>query len=137
MAKAVDHGSHPISMRSLVITVYVLFLLAMVSWVTAVVGVILAYACRRDAGGTAYISHFNNAIEIFWVFLAVWIFLALIAIFGFSYFIYTDAVLRFVPFGSPFRFATLGGVLMAALDIWMLIRLGRGLIRILADRHYA
>ena len=44
-----------------------LFLIACVNGVTAIIGVIIAYVKRRDAVGTIWDSHFNNLILVFWV----------------------------------------------------------------------
>ena len=59
------------SNRTLAIIVYALYLGALVNGLTAIIGVIVAYAKRDDARGTIYESHFANAIEVFWVSLVL------------------------------------------------------------------
>ena len=53
------------SLRTIVMLCYVLFLIACVSGVTAIAGVIIAYVKRHDAVGTIWESHFNNLILVF------------------------------------------------------------------------
>ena len=55
------------SLCSMVVLCYVLFLIACVNGITAIIGVIIAYVKRRDAAGTIWESHLNNLILVFWV----------------------------------------------------------------------
>lgn len=93
------------SARTMAIIVYLLYLAALINGLTAVVGVILAYVKRDDARGTAYESHFSNAIEIFWVFLVG----MLIAV--------------------PLCFVLVGIPMVVALYIWVLFRTIKGVVR--------
>jgi uncharacterized membrane protein len=93
------------SARTITIVVYLLYLAALVNGLTAIIGVILAYIKRDDARGTAYESHFKNAIEIFWVFIVGMI----IAV--------------------PLCFIFIGIPLVLVLYIWVLFRTIKGLVR--------
>ena len=57
-------------LRVQVIAAYVLFLLAWMNGITALIGVILAYVKRHEASGTIWRSHFDNLILVFWVMVA-------------------------------------------------------------------
>ena len=59
------------SLRTIVMLCYVLFLIACVSGVTAIAGVIIAYVKRRDGAGTPFESHMIYAIRTFWIGLGV------------------------------------------------------------------
>jgi uncharacterized membrane protein len=64
-----DYAMRQDSARTVAIIVYLLYLAALVNGLTAIIGVVLAYAKRDDARGSVYESHFSNAIELFWIFL--------------------------------------------------------------------
>ena len=120
-------------LRSLTIVCYVLFLLASVNGLTAIVGVIIAYAKRRDATGTIWQSHFNNLILVFWVMVGA-------AVLGFlTWPIAIDALLAAWPvfwppaLTLPFAFWFLGIPLLA---LWYLYRVIRGLLRASEERPY-
>ena len=98
------------SARTIAIIVYLLYLAALVNGLTAIIGVILAYVKRDEVRGTAYESHFSNAIEVFWIFLVG----MLIAV--------------------PLCFVLVGFPLVAALYVWVLFRTIKGLVRA-SDGH--
>ena len=100
------------SMRSLVLICYALFLAACFNGVTALIGVIIAYIKRPDAAGSPWASHFDNMIVMFWV--------ALIA----------------VTLGWMTVWFLLGFVIWFVLAIWYLYRGIRGLLRAVDDRPY-
>lgn len=58
-------------LRTLLIVIYGLFVLAIFNGLSAIVGVILAYLKRDAARGTPWESHFQNIIQVFWVALGV------------------------------------------------------------------
>jgi len=58
-------------LRTLLIVIYGLFVLAIFNGLSAIVGVILAYLKRDAARGTPWESHFRNIIQVFWVALGV------------------------------------------------------------------
>lgn len=66
------------SARTIALIVYLLYLAALVNGVTALIGVILAYIKRDEAQGSIYESHFSNQIEMFWLFVACCIGVALL-----------------------------------------------------------
>ena len=100
------------SARTIAIIVYLLYLAALVNGITAIVGVVLAYVKRDDARGTIYESHFNNAIEVFWIFLIG------------------------MCIAVPLCFVVIGFPLVAALYIWVLVRTIKGLVRASDGRPY-
>src|SRR5438105_10396578 len=59
------------NLRPLVITCYFLFLVACINGLTALIGVAIAHARRRESVGTIWQSHFENLILVFWVFVSV------------------------------------------------------------------
>jgi uncharacterized membrane protein len=54
-------------MRTLAIVCYVLYFTALISGITALIGVIIAYVKKGDARGTVWESHFDNLISVFWI----------------------------------------------------------------------
>ena len=103
------------SLRTYSIVVYVLYLLAIPSvFSTVLLGVILAYIKRNQARGTAFESHFTNAIEVFWVSLVVGIVATIL---------------------WPLFF--LGGLIHAVLFVWVLYRTVKGLLRAIDWQPYA
>lgn len=90
--------------------VHLLYAAAMLTGITAVAGVIIAYLKRGEASGTMYESHYAYAIRTFWIGLA----LGIVAF-----------VLSFV----------LIGVLVFALGgVWWLIRVIRPIMALLEGR---
>ena len=54
--------------RTIVIIVYGLYLGMLLCFgLSGIIGVILAYVKRDDARGTVWESHFENAIQLFWI----------------------------------------------------------------------
>lgn len=54
-------------LRTMALISYGLYFAAFFNGLTAIVGLVLAYVKRSDARGTAYESHFDNLITVFWV----------------------------------------------------------------------
>ena len=100
------------SARTTTIIVYLLYLAALINGLTAIIGVILAYVKRDDVRGTVYESHFDNAIEIFWIFLAG----MLVAV--------------------PLCFVVIGFPLVFALYVWVIFRTVKGVVRAVDCRPY-
>lgn len=100
------------TLRLTAVAVYVLYLLALPLGITAIIGVIMAYAGRSDALGSAFESHFDNAIVTFWVF-----FVAMLAI-------------------VPLCFILVGLPLLGILYVWMIYRTVKGLLRAWDFRPY-
>ncbi len=108
------YGTESERYRTFAIVVYVLYLLGAPSiFFTMLIGVIVAYLKRREAAGTAFESHFVNAIEVFWVALVV----GLVAIVLWPLFL-------------------LGALVHAGLFVWVLYRTLKGLFRAIEWRAY-
>ncbi len=101
------------SARTTAIIIYLLYLAALVNGITAIIGVVLAYVKRDDVRGTAYEGHFNNAIEIFWVFLIG------------------------MCVAVPLCFILVGIPLVILLYVWVLFRTVKGLVRAIDGKPYA
>jgi uncharacterized membrane protein len=70
-------------LRLITALVYGLFLFSLPTHgFSALVGVVIAYVKRGDARGTAFQSHFSNAITVFWASIIFWVLLAIAAIAG-------------------------------------------------------
>jgi uncharacterized membrane protein len=91
-------------LRAVSVLVYALYLAAALTGVTAIFGVVLAYAKRGGARGTVFEQHLDHAIELFWIALVGGVVL--------------------VPLSFLFG---LGVVLAGALVIWLLARTVKGL----------
>ncbi len=101
-------------LRTILIVVYILYLLAAPSiFSTMLIGVVIAYVKRDDARGSIFESHFANAIDIFWVALVV-------------------GVVAFVLW----PLFLLGAVIHAALFVWVLYRTIKGLLRAIDWQPY-
>jgi uncharacterized membrane protein len=129
---ATDRASD--NLRTMAIICYVLFLLAIINGLTAVIGVILAYLKKGDANGTIWHSHFENLIVVFWVvliFSMVW-FASLPVSFGVFWahgFVWPWAPLLGLPL-------VLWLIACPLVILWYFYRLIRGLIRVSDDRAY-
>lgn len=104
----------PSDTRTLAIIVYGLYLAAVVTCGAAgIAGVILAYIRRDTAHGTLWESHFENAIQAFWI----WVVLMAAGIVT-----------------APFL---IGFLVMGVAFVYFLYRTIKGLIAVLEDRPYA
>ena len=122
------------SLRSIVMLCYVLFLIACVNGVTAIIGVIIAYIKRLDAKGTIWESHFNNLIVVFWAMVGVTLLFFLSWPFAFGWWFANGFVWLWAPTAAlPLL---LGFILFPVLAVWYLYRVIRGLIRAGEDRPY-
>jgi len=99
--------------RTLALIVYVLYLVGFATgWITAIVGVVLAYV-NRDRAPEWLKSHYTLLIRTFWISLVgTVISIPLVLAFG------------------------LGLLLMAALLIWFVVRCAVGLSRLLQNEPY-
>jgi uncharacterized membrane protein len=116
---------------------YVLYLVAFINGVTAIIGVIIAYVKRSDAVGTVWESHVNNLIFTFWVILAAFVVvLATLPVSLFSLVALFQQDFAW-PALSALAFPMLLWMLIfPVLFIWFLYRMIRGLIRAADDRVY-
>lgn len=107
--------------------VYAAYLLSIPSaGLFALVGVILAYVMKSDAGPQAW-SHYAFQIRTFW--------LSLIAIPLGVLLIILGVPLSLVLVGIPL--VILGGLMCAGVTVWFLVRCVVGLIRAVDGRGYA
>ena len=120
-------------LRSHAIAAYVLFLLAWMNGITAIIGVILAYVKRREAIGTIWESHFANLILVFWVVVAGF-FLGLLT-WPIALGVLVAQWPLFWPpsFTLPLLFGFLGFPLLV---FWSFYRSIRGLVRAIEERPY-
>jgi uncharacterized membrane protein len=120
-------------LRSLTIVCYVLFLLACMNGLTALIGVIIAYAKRRDAVGTIWYSHFANLILVFWIMVGAAILGLLTWPIALGAFLIAWPVFWPPALGLPFAF---GFLIVPLLFLWYLYRIVRGLIRASDEQPY-
>ena len=124
-------------LRTTVMICYVLYLLAFITGLTALVGVIIAYIKKPDARGTVWESHFRSLIVVFWVMFAVIAlgFLTLpVSLLSLAASYDSDFAW---PALSAFALPTLVWMLIIPVFIvWFLYRMIRGLIRVSEDRAY-
>ena len=124
-------------LRTAVMICYVLYLVAFINGLTAIIGVIVAYIKKSDALGTVWESHFKNLILVFWVMLAaLMVGLATLPISLFSLAALFEQNFAW-PAVSALAFPLLAWMLIfPMLFIWFLYRMIRGLIRAADDRAY-
>jgi uncharacterized membrane protein len=99
--------------KTLVIICYVLMVLGIVNGLTAVIGVVIAHLKRGSSAGTAWRSHYDNLIMVFWVGLVVFV------------------------IGWVLMWVLIGFIVLGILAIWYLYRTIRGLILASEARPYA
>ena len=113
---------------------YGLFLAALGTGFTAVVGVVLAYIKRGDTRGTMWESHFTGLIRLFWVgvvVFAVWLALVIGGVIGVATGINDNTI---PPLAGLFPAAWL---LSLVYLVWYVYRTVRGLIRAVDSQPYA
>lgn len=90
--------------------VHLLYALAMVTGITGIAGVIIAYLKRAEARGTIYESHLDYAIRTFWIGLIL------------------------VTVGVVLSFVLIGLLVFALAGVWWLIRVIRPILALLENR---
>ena len=128
-----DDSAGAFDTRSLVIAAYVLFLLAWMNGITAIIGVILAYVKRRDAAGTIWQSHFDNLILVFWVIVVGFVLGLFSWPLAFGLFLAQWPVFWPATLSLPF---VVGFLVFPLLVFWSLYRMIRGIIRAVEARPY-
>jgi uncharacterized membrane protein len=98
--------------KSHALAAYILLLIGIFTAIPMLIGAIWAMVKRRDALGTIYHSHYTNAIRVFW-YTVLWTIVGAILI-----------------------FVAVGYIIFAAVWLWALYRIVRGLVKILADEPY-
>jgi uncharacterized membrane protein len=124
-------------LRTTAMICYVLYLVAFINGLTAIIGVIIAHIKRSDAVGTVWESHFRNLIVVFWVMFAA----VLVGFATFPLSLVSLAALFESDFAWPaisaLAFPLLAWMLIfPILFVWFLYRMIRGLIRAADDRAY-
>jgi uncharacterized membrane protein len=120
-------------LRGHAIAAYVLFLLAWMNGITAIIGVILAYVKRREAAGTIWRSHFDNLILVFWVVVGGFFLGLLTWPVTLGVLVVQWPVFWPPAFTLPLLFAA---VAFPLLVFWSFYRTIRGLIRAIEERAY-
>jgi uncharacterized membrane protein len=85
--------------------VWGLYILSVLNGITAIIGVVLAYAWRDTAPGDPLNSHFGKAIRVFWISLAI------------------------MAVGFMLTLIGIGVLIMAAAGIYMVVMAVIGLLR--------
>ena len=111
--------------KVLPIVVYALYLLGFTNGLTFLVGLIIAYVYRQDAG-PINASHYTFAIRSFW--LSIWWFLIGLALF------LVGLALLVVLIGIPMMIV--GGAIMGAVSVWFAVRSIMGLVYLLKGEAY-
>lgn len=111
--------------KVLPIVVYALYLLGFTNGLTFLVGLIVAYVYRQDAG-PINASHYTFAIRTFW--LSIWLFLGGLAL------CLVGLALLVVLIGIPMMIA--GAVIMGAVGVWFTVRTIMGLVYLLKGEAY-
>jgi len=111
--------------KVLPIVVYALYLLGFTNGLTFLVGLIVAYVYRQDAG-PINASHYTFAIRSFW--LWIWWFLI-----GGALLLVGLALLIFLV-GIPMMIA--GGVIFSVINVWFVVRAIMGLVYLLRGEAY-
>lgn len=123
--------------RAIVLIAYVLYLLAVVNGITLLVGAILLYVKRDEARGTMWDGHVRNLLQVFWVVVAVTVFLVAIilslVVFGL---VATNGHPPDSLLGGLFVLVPLLWLIVAGLTIWFFYRTIRGFIRALDGKAY-
>jgi uncharacterized membrane protein len=105
--------------------VYGLYLLGFTNGLTFVIGLIVAYV-NRDNAGPINQSHYTFAIRTFWLSIAWFLIGALLLAFGIP--------LTLLLIGIPMMIA--GGVIMGAVSIWFIVRCIMGIVYLVRGEAY-
>jgi len=111
--------------RTMPAVVYALYFLAFATGITAIIGLVIAYAQRDGAGGKMR-SHYTFLIRTFWMSIAWWIIGGFLVLFG--------GVFSIILVGLPFLM--LGGLILALVGVWWAIRCIVGVIYLARDEPY-
>jgi len=111
--------------RTLPAICYALYLIGLTHGLTTIIGLIIAYASRAQAGPRMY-THYTWLIRTFWVTIGGFLAGAALLIVGIP--------LSLVLVGIPL--VVLGGILMGCAWIFMAVRLVLGLIYLARDEEY-
>lgn len=110
--------------RTMPAIIYGLYLIGLTHGITTVIGLIIAYACRDQAGPRMY-SHYTWLIRTFWITIGAMVAGGLMIAIGIP--------LSLVLVGIPI--VMLGGVLFGAAWVYCLVRLVIGIIYLARDEE--
>ena len=119
--------------RLFALVCYGLFLGALATGFTAIVGVVLAYIKRADTSGTIWESHFTSLIRLFWVGIAVfvvWVALIIGGVVGLVANVDHDSI---PPLAALFPVAWLVSLVYL---VWYIYRTVKGLLRAIDGQSY-
>jgi uncharacterized membrane protein len=111
--------------RTLPAICYALYFVGLTHGLTTVVGLIIAYACRDQAGPKMY-THYTWLIRTFWITLVGFVLGALL--------LAVSIPLSFILIGIPGVVA--GGLMMGAAWVFCAIRLILGAVHLARDEEY-
>ena len=111
--------------RTLPAICYALYFIGLTHGITTIIGLIIAYASRDQAGPKMY-SHYTWLIRTFWITLAGFVLGGLLLMVGIP--------LAIILIGIPAVVA--GGVLMGAAWIYCVVRLVLGVLYLSRDEEY-
>jgi uncharacterized membrane protein len=111
--------------RTLPAICYALYLIGLTHGVTTIIGLIIAYASRDQAGPKMY-SHYTWLIRTFWVTLGGFLLGGALMIVGIP--------LSIVLVGIPM--VVVGGLLMGCAWVFMAVRLAIGVVYLARDEEY-
>lgn len=105
--------------RTLPVIVYGLYLLGLTNGLTILIGLIIAYA-SRDNAGPAMRSHYTFQIYTFWISLVAAIAAGALIVFG--------GILSFILVGIPFLMLGIG--IGSLIGLWFVVRCIVGLVHV-------
>ncbi len=127
-------------LRTILIVIYALFVLAIFNGFSAIVGVIIAYLKRDDARGTPWEGHFRNLVHVFWITLGVAAIALVLLIEAAGGFIFTMATTDGHPpplvIGWLIALVPVFWLGAVVFSIWYLYRTLRGLVLTLDSKPY-
>ncbi|MDB5419814.1 MAG: hypothetical protein JWP50_3233 [Phenylobacterium sp.] len=111
--------------RTLPAVVYALYLIGLTHGLTTIIGLIIAYASRDQAGPKMY-SHYTWLIRTFWITIGGFVLGGLMVAVGIP--------LSLVLVGIPI--VVMGGLLMGLAWVFMAVRLAIGIVHLARDEAY-
>lgn len=123
MTERVDYAA--VEDRTMPAVVYGLYLLGLTHGLTIIIGLIIAYANRDNAGPRMH-SHYTFQIRTFWLSIGWFVIGAAIAFWG--------GIFSFVLVGLPFLW--LGVSICGLVWVWFLVRSILGVVHLARDEAY-
>ena len=115
MTEPYDHGA--VEDRTMPVIVYVLYILGLTHGLTTIIGLIVAYVARDNAGPVMR-SHYDWQIRTFWLSIGAFLIGGALMLIGIP--------LSFILIGVPL--VMLGGLIFCAAWLWFAVRTVAGLI---------